>query len=185
MLDQDFPLAESRQTTTQPLQMHGIESTSLLNRLAPYGRTAMTRNTSASLALMLAKFQQFLFLSCCAVLYYIEAHGPAMFDLIRICLGDVTERYCVQTLRTVVFLNKVLDRLNAHGWGSRASELLLICELLANATTMKLPLISCETGNESTVWNYSIAQNPTRSSRYLMESLLANKFTGEVEHNFE
>jgi len=68
MLDQDYSVAGSLHTRTQLLQTHSVGSATPLDRVAAYGRAVMLRSASAILALALANFQGFLFLSCCAVL---------------------------------------------------------------------------------------------------------------------
>jgi hypothetical protein len=99
----------------------------LLNQVATYANAVMTRESNASVAIMLANYQKFLVLSACAVLYATNISETHIFEIVRICTGLVSDDYCKRMLRIAVFLNEMIDSLNAKGWGNRASELLLIC----------------------------------------------------------
>lgn len=102
----------------------------LLRHVAHYARGANQRQVTASIAVRLANFQQILVLSTCAVLRSIavpKIPEEKMLGVVKICLGDVSDDYCVRMLDTAIFINRLVDVLNAHGWDGRAAELLLWC----------------------------------------------------------
>ena len=175
MLDSTYPLPESSVTHTS-----GSRSLDLFGRLEAYARTALRREVTASLAFMLCNFQKFLLLSSCAVLYHTGMSGERVFGVVKICLGDVSDRYCVQILRTVVYLNRLVDILNAHGWKDRASELLLIC-VMFSIEPLRQEAKQFVIGNEPPSWYYAMASSPRRSLEYLKTKLSSSKFTADVE----
>lgn len=102
----------------------------LLRHIAHYAHAATRRRLTASVAIRLANFQHLLVLSTCAVIKSVarpsvpEGH---ILDIVKISLGDVSEQYCRRMLDTAVYVNRLVDLLNAHGWDGRAAELLLWC----------------------------------------------------------
>jgi hypothetical protein len=102
----------------------------LLRPLADRAIAAAQRRSNATVTLLLANFQTFLLLSACAALYYgnLVPSKTAVLDVVRILIGkDAGEVHCVRTLRSAVYMNEIADRLDAHGWKHRGSELILIC----------------------------------------------------------
>lgn len=100
---------------------------SVLSQLATFAYTATRREASASAAIILANFQKFLVISSCAVLYQSGSPREEVFNIVRICIGKAQDRYCQQTIRSVIWMNRLIDMLSSHGWGNRATDLLLIC----------------------------------------------------------
>ena len=100
----------------------------LLTTARNYAETAATRDLSAKCAMMLVNFQKFLVLCVCAVLSQMQYPKDVLVDITRVCFGDISGEYAARLWRTAVFLNQLVDGLNIHGWGNRASELLLICK---------------------------------------------------------
>jgi len=103
----------------------------LLQRIAKYAHDATQRHLTASVAVRLANFQQILVLSTCVVLRSMARPSfpdEKLLDIVKICLGDVSDEYCFRMLDTAVFINRLVDVLNAHGWDGRAAELLLWCQ---------------------------------------------------------
>lgn len=137
VLDSQCSLVEPATTTALFARATASERSGLLARVAAYAHTAIRRETTATAAIMLANFQKFLILSTCAVLNQTGSPKEDVFDIVKICIGPVGDRYCRQTLRTAVYLNQLVDMLSSHGWGERASDLLLICECLRRAYFMQ------------------------------------------------
>ena len=104
------------------------DSSDTLTYLRDYAQTTAMRGTLASTALALANFQKFLVLSACGVLMEGETPIASVLDIVRICVGEnSSDEHCRRTVTAAKYLNVLVDRLNIHGWGSRASELLLLC----------------------------------------------------------
>ena len=85
---------------------------------------------TASIAVTIANFQRILVLSACAVLRAIATPRipeERILYIVKICLGYVSDDYCIRMLNTAVFINRLVDVLNVHGWDGRADELLLWC----------------------------------------------------------
>jgi hypothetical protein len=101
----------------------------LLNAARAYAEIAANRALSVECYLMFVNFQKFLVLCVCGVLSQTGASKPALVDITRICFGNIGEEYAFRLWRTAVFLNQLVDGLGFRGWGNRASELLLICEV--------------------------------------------------------
>lgn len=102
----------------------------LLRHIAHYAHATSRRRLTASVAMRLANFQQILVLSTCAVIRSIarpSVPDEPLLDVVKICLGDVSNEYCFRMLDTAIFVNRLIDVLNAHGWDGRAAELLLWC----------------------------------------------------------
>lgn len=100
-----------------------------LDYLKIYAETTAMRWTLASTALALANFQKFLVLSACAVLMEGETSIARILDIVRICIGEnSTDTHCKRTVTAAKYLNVLMDTLNIHKWGHRASELPLLCE---------------------------------------------------------
>lgn len=99
----------------------------LLHHIANIASTATGRGKAAELTLALANFQKFLVLCSCVVLQHSKAPTDRIYDIVKICAGNISEDYCQRLLRTVVYLNKMIDTLDSNGWINRASELLLLC----------------------------------------------------------
>lgn len=176
MLDGSYPLPGLSSPRSS-----GAEISDLFGRLEAYAHAAVRRNSKASLALMLANFQKFLLLSSCAVLYHAEVSKEKIYQVLRICLGDITERYCVHILRTVKYINQLIDALNAHGWKDRASELYLICQIIHHRT--KRRFTDQVAGNEPPSWYSSMASSPRKSLQYLKERLSTTDFTAQIEQS--
>ncbi|KAF2212512.1 hypothetical protein CERZMDRAFT_84833 [Cercospora zeae-maydis SCOH1-5] len=72
-----------------------------LERILEYAQVAAERQRTASLAKMMANFQRFVVISACVVLDA-EQHIPKsrVYEIVRCCVGDVTEVYCTRMLRT-------------------------------------------------------------------------------------
>lgn len=107
------------------------EDFALLRHIAHYAHGATQRQMTASVAVRLAHFQQILVLSTCAVLRSVAQPSvpeEKLLEIVKICLGDVSDQYCIRMLDTAIFVNRLIDILNAHGWDGRAAELLLWCE---------------------------------------------------------
>lgn len=107
------------------------DDSALLRHITSYARGARQRQLTASIAVRLANFQQILVLSACAVLRSIATPRlpeERILGIVKICLGDVSDDYCIRMLNTAVFINRLVDVLNAHGWDGRAGELLLWCQ---------------------------------------------------------
>ena len=130
--------SEARPTTAATFEESGCqESTSVdfpvsLQRIATFAQTAMRRDTSASLELMIARFQQLIVLSACVVLREMrKADLPHILRIVRICCGkDITDKHCFRVLSTALFVNRLIDSLDAHGWTMRATMLVLLCEIV-------------------------------------------------------
>ena len=102
----------------------------LLRHIAQYAQTAVQRRLTASVATRLAYFQAILVLSACVVIR--SAARPSVpeehiLDIVKICLGSGSHEYCRRMLKTAVYVNRLIDMLNAHGWDGRAAELLIWC----------------------------------------------------------
>lgn len=115
----------------------------LLRHVARYARNAATRRLTASVATRLANFQLLLVLSACAVIRAVaqpSVREDHLLDIVKICLGDVSDDYCRRMLDTAVYVNRLIDLLNAHGWDGRGAELLLLCTASnkANSCTDRL-----------------------------------------------
>jgi hypothetical protein len=126
--DETSPPAPRRGALEQDMSDAGY---ALLNHVACYARGARQRQMTASIAVRLANFQQILVLSACAVLRAIATPRipeERILYIVKICLGDVSDDYCIRMLNTAVFINRLVDVLNAHGWDGRAGELLLWCQ---------------------------------------------------------
>ena len=137
VLDSQCSLVQSATATALFAKATAAERSGLLARVAAYAHTAIRRETTATAAIMLANFQKLLVLSSCAVLNQTGSPKEDVFDIVKICIGPVGDRYCRQTLRTAVYLNQLVDMLSSHGWGERASDLLLICECLSRSFLMQ------------------------------------------------
>lgn len=131
-----FMLELDNQDMIQPRSMNsGVDLTverprqepDLINDLETYARTALRREGTAYLALALANFQKFLLLSACAVLYDCSFNKERILDVVGICLGKTTHKYCVRGLRAVKYMNQVAYTMDGHGYKNRTSELFLIC----------------------------------------------------------
>lgn len=102
----------------------------LLRHVAHYAHAATRRRLTASVGTRLANFQLLLVLSACVVIRSVarpdipERH---ILDIVKICLGDISDQYCRRMLETAVYVNRLIDMLNAHGWDGRGAELLLWC----------------------------------------------------------
>ena len=104
------------------------KSLDLLDRVQSYARSTSQRKTNASTLVKLAAFQEFLLLSACVVLRDTGTTSQGtVVDIVKICIGDHSERYCRRILDAVIYINRLVDSLNAHGWGDRAAELILLC----------------------------------------------------------
>lgn len=99
-------------------------------RLEAYALAAVRRHSEARLGLMLANFQKFLLLSSCAVLFYANEPREKIYPIVRICIGEQSSTYCDHIMRTVKYINEIIDGLSAVGWKYRASELVLICQTI-------------------------------------------------------
>ncbi len=117
-------------TATTPLIAVTKVDSILLNHITAYAHAAMRRGVTASLAIMHANFQKFVVLSSCAVCCATGTPKERVLEIVKICMGNVSDDYCWRILRTAVYLNESIDILNANGWGDHGSELLLICEHL-------------------------------------------------------
>lgn len=116
-------------TQNQSVLLSSSTAISPLERLKAYAQVAAQRHARACATLRFARFSQFLVLSACLVLLKNGAPEEEVLEVVRICVGnDITDRYCMDILGVVRFLNRIIDTLDAHGWSDRASELLLICE---------------------------------------------------------
>lgn len=104
---------------------------SLIDRITALACAAAQHRTRAVSALRLGNLAQFIILSTCQVLLdEQEGERGDVFRIVRICVGkDVTERYVMDLLRTVRFINQSIDVFDAHGWTNRGSQLLLICKV--------------------------------------------------------
>lgn len=126
--DETSPPSAQRGTLERSISNDG---SALLRHIACYARGANQRQMTASIAVRLANFQQILVLSACAVLRSIatpKISEERILGIVKICLGDVSDDYCIRMLNTAVFINRLVDVLNAHGWDGRAGELLLWCQ---------------------------------------------------------
>lgn len=103
-------------------------------RVREYAHAAAQNGLNASAALMLANFQKFLVFCLCSVMRESGVTESDVNDIMRICLGRVTDDYCRRVLRAAVYLNKLVDALYMDGWGLRASELLLLCKYLSQSS---------------------------------------------------
>lgn len=100
----------------------------LLERIANYARVASERHATASVAVMLANFQKFVVLSACVVVNARrEAPKSHIYEIVRTCIGNVSEEYCVRMLHTAKYMNILIDTLGDHGWDGRAAELIMLC----------------------------------------------------------
>jgi hypothetical protein len=99
-----------------------------LGRVRKYAQSSHQKETLAIVALTLANFQKLVALSACAVLFEIGGSPSEVLDVVRICIGNRGKEYCVRTLRTAVYMNKLIDTLYDQDWGLRGSELYLLCE---------------------------------------------------------
>lgn len=115
-------------SSTGPINERPVE-TSALGRIQQYALAAVRRESSASVTLALANFQKFLALSACVVLKATGTSESAVVDVVKVCVGNASTDYCSRMLRVVVYMNELLDTLYMHGWGFRACELLLLCEI--------------------------------------------------------
>ena len=101
----------------------------LAARVRFYAQSTCQRRRAASLAIRLANFQEFLLLSACVVLTATEqVPDEDVWDIVRIATGCKTERHCQRMLDTAVYVNRVIDTLNAHDWGYRGADLILLCK---------------------------------------------------------
>ena len=109
-----------------------VANETLTEHLCLYAKSARSRATTASVILRLANFQQFLLLSSCAVLRDLKSmEAETLHEIIRIIIGDRSERYCERMMDTAVYMNRLLDTLSAHEWGHRAAVLILLCKSLS------------------------------------------------------
>lgn len=107
----------------------------LLRHVAQHAEAAFRRRLTASVAIRLAHFQQILVLSSCAAIRSIASTSvphEELLEIVKICIGEVSDAYCDRMLDTAVFINRLIDVLNAHGWEGRAAELLLWCKTPPN-----------------------------------------------------
>lgn len=105
----------------------------VFRRVAAYARTAAQKGVDASAALMFANFQKFLVFCLCNVMRDNGLPLNDVYEIVRICLGKISDDYCCRVLRATVYLNQLVDALYMEGWGLRASELLLLCKLMISA----------------------------------------------------
>lgn len=127
LLDQDCSSAILAKASDSSHQ--GQPHCRISSRLRSYALSSMHRNASATMALKLINFQQFLLLSACAVLRTTrQVCMESLVDIVKICIGCKSERYSMRILDTVMWMNKLVDALNVKGWNNRAPELLLLCQ---------------------------------------------------------
>lgn len=127
LIDENYTTPHPSNVPTSALQAHRTDTVDVIELLRMYAQNTIKRGAAASMATMFASFQKFILLSSCAVLYYSKS-SMEVLDIVRICIGsDATERYCVQVLNTTKYIHRLVDTLNSHGWGTRASVLLLVC----------------------------------------------------------
>lgn len=149
-----------------------------LGRIQAYAYAAIRRETNASVALVLANFQKFLALSACAVLAATGSPNSHVFDIVRICIGNVSTEYCTRMLRVVVYLNELLDTLYMHGWGLRASELLLLCKSCASDLRSEILTLK---GNRSPSFFYHLTSAGDKGLQYFKAELCVMELTSTVE----
>ena len=112
------------------MSLHHQPHFPIVDRITSYGRITAQRHLTASVASRLANFQTFLFLCCCVVAQATatpQIPEERILEITKIGLGDMSDDYCRRLLRVAVYVNTLIDILNAHGWDSRAAELILIC----------------------------------------------------------
>lgn len=136
LLDRDCPTPSSSSRAIEVSVSQDGGNDALLTRLTSYARVAMLRETNATMMMVLANFQKFLVLSSCAVLRASGVSIESVHDIVKVCIGDIGEVYCRRTLRVAIFLNELIDKLDARGWGSRASELFLLCKVVQSPETV-------------------------------------------------
>ena len=115
---------------------------SILGRVTAYAQIAARRRDSASLALMLANFQKFIALSACVVVAASQNLAKErIYEIVRICLGNISDDYCLRMLQTTKYINTLIDTLAINGWDGRAAELFLLCNVIALELCAQLTLI--------------------------------------------
>lgn len=150
----------------------------LLRHVALHAQSASQRRLTASVAIRLANFQQILVLSSCAVIRSIARPSvpqERLLDIVKICLGNVSDDYCLRMLDTAVFINRLIDILNAHGWDGRAAELLLWCP---NKPSLGIYISFANetTGNRTPQYFYSLSRASGESLDHLRIALTKPAF---------
>lgn len=127
------------------------------------------------MVLRLANFQQLILLSSCAVLRQNhEIPLSDLLDIVRIVLRRTSDRYCNRILDTVVYLNTLVDTLNAHGWENRAAELLLLCKH-TGIVSFKIRCADNQ-GDRKPCSYYLLACSAKESVDFLKDALTAEEF---------
>ena len=156
----------------------------VITRLQGYAHGANARERSAGLTLMLAHFQKFLVLCACKVLLQMEIVSQKhIYDIVKVCVGRDSEDWCQRILRTVVYLNKLIDFLDVNGWNNCASQLLFICKHSCRfcfiiATGHELTFIR---GNRPPSAYYPFAAHSKASFEHFTTQLLQPEFTNGVQ----
>ncbi|KAM0714518.1 hypothetical protein Q7P37_009814 [Cladosporium fusiforme] len=137
----------------------GSDDDHTLGAVRTYAQTTAMRWTLATTALALANFQKFLVLSACAVLLESEVSIAKVWNTVRICLGgNLSDDHCKRSVAAARYLNVLIDTLNIHKWGHRASELLLLW-------------------NRAPTYYYHLCCSRERSIEYLKWQLCSDAFT--------
>lgn len=99
--------------------------------LRSYAQCLNQRTHVLAITTKLVNFQEFLFLSACAVLFKSRTIPEAdVLNICRIPLGvERSDRYCRRLIDAAIYVNTLVDTLSAYHWGNRAIELVLLCKL--------------------------------------------------------
>ncbi|KAK5163027.1 uncharacterized protein LTR77_010961 [Saxophila tyrrhenica] len=161
--ERSTPATANHASTICDESMTGDEL-ALLRHVAHYAATATQRRLTASVATRLVNFQLVLVLSACAVIRAVAQPTVSehhILGIVKICLGDISDQYCRRMMDTAVYVNKLIDLLNAHGWDGRGAELLLWW-------------------NRAPSFYYSLSRSSKESLEYLSNELTKPEFTQNV-----
>ena len=128
LISNDFEAQTYMETKGNAISSPPITEWTAIESLQIHAQATVQRQDRARLTLRFTRFSHFLILSASFVLLHHGAPRQEVITVVKICMGkNVSEKYAMDILRVVRFLNRTIDTLDAHGWGNRASQLLLIC----------------------------------------------------------
>lgn len=155
--------------------------TSILGRVTAYAQIAARKHEGASLALMLANFQKFIALSACVVVAASQNLAKeSIYEIVRICLGNVSDDYCRRMLHTTKYINTLIDTLAINGWDGRAAELFLLCRCNCVGIVCTIDADLCS-GDRKPTFYYNLARSPHDSLEHFKTALSKPHLTQTTE----
>ena len=122
--------------------------------------------------------QRFIFVCLCVVL---QAEGVAtdqVNSVMRMLISDTGGKYLERVRKGVMWMNTLIDDLAGIGWGSRASELLMLCELRRKHLTAQADQFI---GNKQPTYYSDFGDYWDASKESISQTLSRSEFTAPVQ----